>query len=703
MEISASELDLLCKRISVSVEGFSLSGVYSIENGILLRLRHSTKPEKLIALSSFAAWLTTKNLALPEASSFASRIRSYIEREKIISVEQVGSERIARFTLEGRSGAKHNLYAEFFAGGNQIIADASDDDKILDLAKAQRFRHRVLIPGEKYQLPPSRGIPLSKVTLEILHDLVNGEKIAGNISIIRWFGRNVGTSRKFIEEIFHIAGLDPGLQISSVGERELEILAASCRQLLQEIEHTDKGYLLIPREDSSEAQTTSKISESLEVDACAIVTHAWKVLEQENLVKVLSFSSFSEALDEAQVQSLIYSRRKKASVEARSKAAELESALKKQDVLVEKNQRRSSELRSISTEIMSGRWSDITTDLLHKLEELGVIDPDQASGGKFRFSSEPKAFLSSFSARSLASRLFDEAKRLEDANHKIKGIRAELLSQKGQLEEQTILQEDRVERKLSIERRPREWFERYRWFIASDGRLVVGGRDSTTNSVIINKYTNSSDLVFHADLHGSPFFVLKNEDPSQTLNDELALEIAQATVGFSRAWKDELASADAFWVRADQVKKSAPSGEYLPRGSFFIEGRKNFVKHVKVELALGVMSTTNLPNDRGHMSSNDEQEDDSHDALPTDLNVKNENVLVVCGPEKSISKYSIARVKISPGKEKASSIAKRIKQVIIAKVKDPALKEMTKRLTVDEIIRVLPSGNYKLISEKQNN
>ena len=45
-------------------------------------------------------------------------------------------------------------------------------------------------------------------------------------------------------------------------------------------------------------------------------------------------------------------------------------------------------------------------------------------------------------------------------------------------------------------------------------------------------------------------------------------EIAHATVCFSRAWREGMYGVSAFWVHPDQVKKSAPSGEFLPKGSF---------------------------------------------------------------------------------------------------------------------------------------
>ena len=62
MEISAIEIHLLCKKISESVSDYFVSGIYSMEQGAMIRLNHSSKPEKLVAVSSFANWITTKNL-----------------------------------------------------------------------------------------------------------------------------------------------------------------------------------------------------------------------------------------------------------------------------------------------------------------------------------------------------------------------------------------------------------------------------------------------------------------------------------------------------------------------------------------------------------------------------------------------------------------------------------------------------------------
>jgi len=47
----------------------------------------------------------------------------------------------------------------------------------------------------------------------------------------------------------------------------------------------------------------------------------------------------------------------------------------------------------------------------------------------------------------------------------------------------------------------KEWYEKFRWFISSDDFLILGGRDATSNEIVIKKHTEKNDLVFHR-----PFF-----------------------------------------------------------------------------------------------------------------------------------------------------------------------------------------------------
>jgi predicted ribosome quality control (RQC) complex YloA/Tae2 family protein len=682
MEISASEINLLCKRITPLTDGYSVSSVYSIRGGLLLRMRHETKEEKLIAVASFAPWITTKNLSLDQAEPFVTRTREKIERCRLIMVRQEGTERICTFAFSSRTGQTSYLHAEFFGRGNLVLTDV--DEKIIDIENPQRFRHRSLVPGERYVFPPSRGKSLEEIDEHYLVSELVRAKLDGrgaNIEAIRWFGRIAGTSRKFVEEIFFMSEISHDLPVNQLDTPDIQKLASSSKKLSRAIESSNKGYLLLPRDQE----------EDIEVDACPIVPHGWALLSERGSASIREFDSYDKALDDAQVQSLMFEKKQKASKEIRSKAAELESAIRKQDETMESNRERSSELRNLGTQLMTDASLEVAQDLLSKLETMKVLEKDEVHHDQLRFRNEPKSYLKTYATpRSLASRLFDEAKKLEQNNEEISKIREELLKRQQNLLEQSKAFEDRAGKRIAIERRPKQWFERYRWFLTSDLRLAVGGKDMTSNSIIINKYMDQNSLVFHADLHGSPFFLLKNGKEEDKLNlvPQIEQELAQATASFSRAWKDELGSADAYWVEPKQVKKSAPSGEYLPRGSFFIEGKKNFVKHLRVELCVGLMTFDVLSR-----------------AKLVDTEETNKNtLLVVCGPEKSLSEYCVSNVKISPGKERGSIVARRVKQLLVTKVKEnqTEVKDLAKRIPIDEIIRAFPSGSFKIMSDKHN-
>ena len=56
----------------------------------------------------------------------------------------------------------------------------------------------------------------------------------------------------------------------------------------------------------------------------------------------------------------------------------------------------------------------------------------------------------------------------------------------------------------------------------------------------------------------------------------------------SGAWETKIVPS-AWWVYGEQVSKSAPTGEYLPTGSFMIRGRKNFLPPTQLVLGFGFL------------------------------------------------------------------------------------------------------------------
>ena len=134
------------------------------------------------------------------------------------------------------------------------------------------------------------------------------------------------------------------------------------------------------------------------------------------------------------------------------------------------------------------------------------------------------------------------------------------------------------------------WFEKFIYFISSEGYLVLGGRDAQQNEILYKRYLKRGDIYVHADLHGAASIIIKNKAgmmespvPPSTLSQAGTLAVATSSVWNSKA------VMSAWWVRADQVSKTPPTGEYLSTGCFTVNGRKSFLPPAQLLLGFGVM------------------------------------------------------------------------------------------------------------------
>ncbi|XP_018801731.1 PREDICTED: nuclear export mediator factor NEMF homolog [Bactrocera latifrons] len=131
------------------------------------------------------------------------------------------------------------------------------------------------------------------------------------------------------------------------------------------------------------------------------------------------------------------------------------------------------------------------------------------------------------------------------------------------------------------------WFEKFYWFISSENYLVIGGRDAQQNELIVKRYMRPTDIYVHAEIQGASSVVIRNptgaEVPPKTL-----LEAGTMAISYSVAW-DAKVVTNAYWVRSDQVTKTAPSGEYLGTGSFMIRGKKNFLPSCHLIMGLSLL------------------------------------------------------------------------------------------------------------------
>ncbi|CAK7271537.1 hypothetical protein SEPCBS119000_004657 [Sporothrix epigloea] len=135
------------------------------------------------------------------------------------------------------------------------------------------------------------------------------------------------------------------------------------------------------------------------------------------------------------------------------------------------------------------------------------------------------------------------------------------------------------------------WFEKFLWFVSSDGYLVLAAREPQQCEMLYRNHFRREDVYVHADLRGSPgMIVVKNRPDAGTDAPIPPSTLAQAgtlSVCASEAW-DTKAGMGAYWVHASQVHKSTASGEMLPPGSFDIRGEKNHMPPPQRVLGFGL-------------------------------------------------------------------------------------------------------------------
>lgn len=160
------------------------------------------------------------------------------------------------------------------------------------------------------------------------------------------------------------------------------------------------------------------------------------------------------------------------------------------------------------------------------------------------------------------------------------------------------------------------WFEKFTWFISSDGYLVLGGRDAQQNDMLYKRYLRRGDVYVHADLHGASSVIIKNnpKTPDAPIPPSTLSQAGNMSVCSSSAW-DSKASMSAWWVNAEQVSKSAPTGQFLPVGSFMIRGEKNFLAPAQLLLGFALLFKISEESKAKHVKHRLYEHDDEHNDM----------------------------------------------------------------------------------------
>jgi len=634
MTLAGIELRYLVNEIGKRIEGYYVSNIYGISrNSILFKLHHPEKPDILLMFSTFGFWITTRKIEQIEENRLVKRLRNDLLRSKISEIKQIGTERIVYITFSGLN-QEFILVGEFFGDGNIVLCNK--EMKILSLLHSIDVRHRKLNVGLNYELPPLGGLNIFEITLKDISDIQLVPTAA-----VRWIGRTLGLPTKYAEEIMKLANTSSQSPGNSLSGDDIEKIFAATKSITEKVVNGVHEPLLVRDE---------KISDVLPFPVGNI--------ENKNSTRV---TSFMEGLDLLFTENLLEAGKTSQSNSVTQKIEEFEHRLEEQTKAISKVNQRTGLISAVAKSLLEFASKGVASiddpKILQMFKEQNIsLEKERGilfvvvNGEKIKINPES-------SMPAIASTLFNESKKQLKAIETIESEKRKTEKILDGFRKQADVAKDSVV--FTIQKK-REWYERYRWFLTSDGFLSIGGRDASSNSSVIRKHLEKDDKVFHAEIVGSPFFILKNSSNNSVSS---VMETAHATVCFSRAWREGMYGLNAYWVNPDQIKTAAPSGQFIAKGSFVVEGTRNFVKVTTLQLSVGLYQ-------------------------------KGDSYSLMCGPPEPIKKNCIYYVSIEPSGFEMVEAAKKTKLEFL-KFKEK--EEIVKAISIDDFIRVLPAGDSHIV------
>lgn len=579
----------------------------------------------------------TKWLFAPESkpdapdtpSSFAVHARKLLGNARVQSVHQREFDRILVMKVANKEAA-FDIVFELFGEGNLLIVG---DGKIINCIEQKKWRHRDVLIGAEYQFPLSRFDPK-------MGDQEGFKKaIAGSTAdVVRTLATSANIGGQYAEEVCLRAGIDKSRKAKTLTDAEMNDLFRCIGEILNVISTSPSPRLVFDGD--------------LPVDLSPIELRLHASLRSEPL------PTLSAALD-------LFVKSVRVEEKKEEKDEELERLLRQMEQMKQNVTRQREESERLADRANSLYVNyQLATDTLARLKELASLGDWEAIRSSMMnmpgvVAVDPKGHTATVkmgeyevkvdytaNLEENANLLFLEAKeaksKLVGAEQAAKETELKIVSRrkKGEAIARTAVKEQKPTKRF--------WFEAYKWFITSAGKLVIAGRDARTNDQAVKKHLTSKDRYAHADVHGAPSTILK--DGGAASEEELR-ELCLFALAHSKAWNAGVSEGTAYWVEPDQVTKTPDAGEFVPRGGFVIRGKRNYAHHLPLELALGEIN---------------------HEGARK----------IMCGPLSAVQAHSTKYFIIRPSRAERSKVSSQLARVF--------------EVPEEEISRILPPGDLEI-------
>ena len=557
-------------------------------------------------------------------SAFTMKIRRHCRTKRLESVRQLGMDRIVHFTFGAGEQAFH-LIVELFAKGNIILTDWTG--KVLTLLRTHKYSEDYEVrTGNLYRFSDAQPVP--EVSLPLLRQaLAMPDTTLGNALNVTF---NMGS--QLVDHCLFQVGLSSKRALTKnpvSDEKQIDTLYKALLETsrllsaLKSGEEPAKGYIILKKEAAAAGLSEEgETPEALRLKKIALYDDFSPVaLAQFADRRVESFDTFHRAVDEFftgmdQAKEVKQVGEKESHVDKRvdkakrdqlvrvTKLEEQEMTNQEKARLIELNLAEVDQaIAIIRSGLESGMdWNHLEhivkteqrngnpiAGLIHALKlqdncvQLLLSDPLEEATEQAKVVDIDLAL----SAYANVRHYYDTMKKVKDKKEKTLAVTDGVVGRATKKAEKSA---GEMKSKVVIQAlRKTHWWEKFHWFISSDGLVVIAGRDAQQNELLVRRYMKKGDAYVHAEVHGAASCIVKSKTQmEQELPVDTLAQAGMMTTCRSNAWNAKI-PVSAWWVHPDQVSKTAQPGEYLVTGSFMIRGKKNMLPAGTMTMGIAVL------------------------------------------------------------------------------------------------------------------
>ncbi len=562
-------------------------------------------------------------------SNFSMFLRKHLGGGRISQIRQLDFDRIVEITIE-RWDKKLSLIAELLPRGNVVVID--ETGKIMLPLKRKSFASRKIKVGENYKRPPSRANPL-KMSED---DLMTLCKSSLDKDILRVLASELGLGGLYAEEVCEKAGIDNKKKANELTESEIKAIHATILRIFEPIITNDKSKL----------KAHIVVEKGGKVDVLPFELSIYETKEKE------FFPSFNDAADDFFTTQIAEEIEEKAIGKREKEIERYDRILNEQAQALRKFKIKEEECIE-KGELIYARYTEIE-DILREMGEKRKVVTLTLPNTEL-----PLEIDTSVSLHKNANAYYEKAKAFRKKRAGVERAMEETQAKISRGKEKEVrVEEELMPKRKEVRREKEEWYERFRWFWTSDGFLVAGGKDATSNEILAKKHMEPTDLFFHTQAEGAPVVIAKTG--GKEVSEEGLREIAQFATSYSNLWKYGFYEGECYCVTGKQVSKTPPSGEYIKKGSFVVRGKRKYFK-APLGLCIGIE--------------------------------KDKKRLVACPSSESQRSRLDNFVELVPGDGlEKNELSKEIVKFFIDSAKDENKEEIKRIATQDKILSLLPPG-----------